>query len=35
MGFFTWTLANKTPAKNKTGWDYKASCKLRYGGYMP
>ena len=33
MGYFTWTLANKAPEKNKTGWDYKTSCKLRYGGY--
>jgi len=33
MGFFTWTLANRTPEKDKTGWDYKAECKLHYGGY--
>ena len=34
MGYFTWTLANKAPEKNKTGWDYKTSCKLRYGAIV-
>jgi len=32
MGYFTWTLANKTPRKNRTGC-YRSDCKLRYGGY--
>lgn len=32
MGYFTWTLANKTPVKLKSG-EYAASCKLRYGQY--
>ncbi len=32
MGYFTWTLANKTPTKLKSG-DYAAQCKLGYYGY--
>lgn len=32
MGFFTWTLANKTLQKTRCG-DYAARCKLRYDGY--
>lgn len=32
MGYFTWTLANRTPTKTKTG-EYTAASKLRYGGY--
>ena len=32
MGFYTWTLANKTPVKNKRG-DFKANCVAPYGGY--
>ena len=32
MGFFTWTLANKTLQKTRCG-DYAARCKLHYGGY--
>lgn len=33
MGFFTWTLANRTPKMLKCGTDYAAQCKLRYYGY--
>lgn len=32
MGCFTWTLANKTPVKNKDGY-YSRGCVLRYGRY--
>ena len=32
MGFFTWTVANKTPKTTKFGF-YSLSCTLRYDGY--
>lgn len=32
MGYFTWTLANRTPTKLRSG-EYAAKCKLGYFGY--